>query len=87
MSALMKKVRRKLELYETAVREHAFIGAQHPDDHEDIQRQYVRRKTALIKSMYELIGEDPPWNQGKKECSSSPKHVGVMTPSTKPADR
>lgn len=41
-----------IEAFEKAVREHAWIGAQIPEAHLDIERQYHRTKA----KMYELLG-------------------------------
>lgn len=60
MSSGYKKA---LERFEAAVREHAFIGAQHPDDHLHIQTEYEEAKAALVTKL--------SYRQLKKETDHS----------------
>jgi len=40
-----------LARFESAVREHAFIGAAHPEDRLAIEREYEASKTALVAKL------------------------------------
>lgn len=40
--------RRTVEAFEKAVREHAWMGAQHPEDQLEIERHYHRKKANLL---------------------------------------
>ncbi len=42
------KIKNTIERFEASVREHAFIGAQHPMDHLSIERAYHHKKAALL---------------------------------------
>lgn len=43
--------RRALNRFEKAVRDHAFIGAAHPNDQRYIEREYENAKKALEKQL------------------------------------
>lgn len=58
---MVKKIDRKVELFEEAVREHAFIGtkSEYPDECEEIERNYQLRKKQLLNAIYAIIrGEE-----------------------------
>lgn len=40
-----------LQRFEDAVREHAFIGAAHPEDRPAIEREYEEAKRALVTKL------------------------------------
>jgi hypothetical protein len=44
--------RRTVEAFERAVREHAWLGAQPPEAHREIEQHYHRKKAKLL----ELLG-------------------------------
>lgn len=40
-----------LQRFEDAVRAHEMIGAQHPEDHAAIEREYEQAKAALVRKL------------------------------------
>lgn len=48
---LMRRIDRLIE----ASKEHAFIGAAHPDDHEAIEKEFHEAKMALVDYIMEFI--------------------------------
>lgn len=48
---LIRRINRLCE----AAKEYAFIGAAHPDDHEDIEKEYRDARLALIDYIMEFI--------------------------------
>lgn len=45
------KLRNAVEKFEEVVREHAWLGAKHPEDQLEIERDYHRRKARLLAAM------------------------------------
>lgn len=58
MKISTQHVSRYITRFENAVRVHEMKGAQHPEDHEQIERDYQRAKATLRQFMIEsIVGE------------------------------
>lgn len=58
---MSKSIAKKVEAFENAVRDHAWRHrySQSPDRVEEIDREYVTRKTALMKAIRSMMTNNP----------------------------
>lgn len=51
------KTPRQVARFEKAVRDHEMMGSMHPEDQYDVQREYEKSKSALIRYIEVLFKE------------------------------
>lgn len=58
---MSKSIAKKVEAFEAAVRDHAWRGtySEDPDHVADIDREYVLRKSALMKAIRSMMTHNP----------------------------